>query len=65
MAEFVYILCTLTSFICAWLLFRAYRANKTALLFWSSILSRVRLPFRHIPTGWGWQDSNLHFLSCV
>ena len=37
MAEFVYILCTLTSFICAALLFRAYRANKTALLFWSSI----------------------------
>jgi hypothetical protein len=37
MAEFVYILCTLTSAICATLLFRAYRANKTALLFWSSI----------------------------
>jgi hypothetical protein len=37
MAEFVYILCTLTSAICAALLFRAYRANKTALLFWSSI----------------------------
>lgn len=37
MAEFVYILCTLTSVICAALLFRAYRANKTALLFWSSI----------------------------
>jgi hypothetical protein len=37
MAEFVYILCTLTSATCAWLLLRAYRANKTALLFWSSI----------------------------
>ena len=37
MAEFVYILCTLTSIICAALLLRAYRANKTALLFWSSI----------------------------
>jgi len=37
MAEFVYILCTLTSVICAVLLFRAYRANRTALLFWSSI----------------------------
>jgi uncharacterized protein DUF5985 len=37
MAEFVYILCTLTSAICATLLFRAYRANKTALLFWSSV----------------------------
>jgi Family of unknown function (DUF5985) len=37
MAEFVYILCTLTSAICAGLLLRAYRANKTALLFWSSI----------------------------
>lgn len=37
MAEFVYILCTLTSVICAGLLLRAYRENKTALLFWSSI----------------------------
>ncbi len=37
MAEFVYILCTLTSCICAALLLRAYRAGKTALLFWSSI----------------------------
>jgi hypothetical protein len=37
MAEFVYVLCTLTSCICAALLFRAYRANKTGLLFWSSI----------------------------
>lgn len=37
MAEFVYILCTLTSAICAGMLFRAYRASKTALLFWSSI----------------------------
>jgi hypothetical protein len=37
MAEFVYILCTLTSAICAGLLFRAYRANRAALLFWSSI----------------------------
>ena len=37
MAEFVYILCTLTSAICAGMLLRAYRASKTALLFWSSI----------------------------
>jgi hypothetical protein len=37
MAEFVYILCTLTSVICAAMLWRAYRASKTGLLFWSSI----------------------------
>lgn len=37
MAEFVYILCTLTSIVCAWLLFRGYRDRKTKLLFWSSL----------------------------
>jgi hypothetical protein len=37
MAEFVYVLCALTSIACAWLLFRGYRARRTALLFWSSL----------------------------
>ncbi|HEU4624277.1 MAG TPA: DUF5985 family protein [Steroidobacteraceae bacterium] len=37
MAEFVYILCALTSCICAGLLLRAYLASRAALLFWSSI----------------------------
>lgn len=37
MAEAVYILCALTSLICAVLLFRGYRARRTALLFWSSL----------------------------
>jgi len=35
MAEFVYILCTLTSMICAFLLFRFYRQTRNQLLFWS------------------------------
>jgi hypothetical protein len=41
MAEFfpaaVYILCFLTSAMCAWLLGRSYLANRTPLLLWSSI----------------------------
>jgi hypothetical protein len=37
MAEFVYILCALTSMTCAVLLFRGYRARRTPLLFWSSL----------------------------
>ena len=37
MAEFVYILCTLTSVICAVLLFRGHRTRRTPLLFWSSL----------------------------
>jgi hypothetical protein len=37
MAEFVYTLCALTSVICAVLLFRGYRASRSALLFWSSL----------------------------
>lgn len=36
MAEAVYVLCALTSILCAVLLFRGYRANRTRLLFWSS-----------------------------
>ena len=37
MAAFVYVLCALTSIVCAWLLFRGYRASRTPLLFWSSL----------------------------
>ncbi|MEW6054972.1 MAG: DUF5985 family protein [Bdellovibrionota bacterium] len=37
MAEIVYSLCTLTSLLCAWLLFRGYRSNRTRMLFWSSL----------------------------
>lgn len=34
MAEFVYILCTITSILCAFLLFRFYRQTHNRLLFW-------------------------------
>ena len=37
MAEAVYILCSITSILCAALLFRGYRASRTRLLFWSSV----------------------------
>lgn len=37
MAEAVYVLCALTSIVCAVLLFRGYRANRTRLLFWASL----------------------------
>jgi hypothetical protein len=37
MAEFVYGLCTITSILCAVLLFRGYHRNRTRLLFWSSL----------------------------
>lgn len=37
MSGLVYVLCAITSLLCAWLLFRAYRANGSALLFWSAI----------------------------
>jgi hypothetical protein len=37
MAEAVYILCALTSFLCALLLYRGYRRSQTRLLFWSCI----------------------------
>lgn len=37
MAEAVYLLCALTSLLCAVLLFRGYRAGRTPLLFWSSL----------------------------
>jgi hypothetical protein len=37
MALLVYLLCALTSLICASLLLRSYLANRTPLLFWSSL----------------------------
>ena len=37
MAESIYILCALTGILCAVLLFRGYRANRTRLLFWASL----------------------------
>lgn len=37
MAEFVYGLCTITSILCAVLLLKGYRRNRTRLLFWSSL----------------------------
>ena len=35
-ADIVYVLCALTSALCAALLFRAWRATKTRLLFWGT-----------------------------
>lgn len=37
MAEIVYILCAATSVVCAALLYRAYRSNRTPLLLWSTL----------------------------
>ena len=37
MAEVVYVLCSVTSALCAVLLFRSYRQNRVRLLFWSTI----------------------------
>ncbi|MGH8228275.1 MAG: DUF5985 family protein [Steroidobacteraceae bacterium] len=37
MAEAVYILCAVTSIVCAFLLLRGYRASRTRLLFWASL----------------------------
>jgi hypothetical protein len=37
MAEVIYTLCMLSSFICAWLLLRSYRQNKLRLLLWSGL----------------------------
>ena len=36
MAETVYLLCALTSIVCAVLLFRGFRSSRARLLFWSS-----------------------------
>ncbi len=37
MAETVYLLCSITSVACAFLLLRGYRRGRTRLLFWSSL----------------------------
>ena len=37
MAETVYLLCAITSIVCAIMLLRGYRASRTNLLFWSSL----------------------------
>lgn len=37
MAEAIFILCTLTSLACAWLLLRSYRRTGYRLLFWSGL----------------------------
>jgi hypothetical protein len=37
MPEFVYVLCMVTSMLCAGLLLRSYRHNRTRLLMWSSL----------------------------
>jgi hypothetical protein len=37
MAEAVYLLCAATSIVCALLLFRAYRDQRTRLLLWSTL----------------------------
>jgi hypothetical protein len=37
MAEVVYVLCALTSVLCAGLLLRSYLANRTRLLLWSTL----------------------------
>ena len=37
MASLVYLLCAITSLICASLLLRSYLAHRTPLLFWSSL----------------------------
>ena len=36
-ATFVYVLCALTSLLCALLLFRGYAVSKSKLLFWSGL----------------------------
>lgn len=37
MAEIVYVLCALTSVLCAGLLIRSYRGNRSRLLLWSTL----------------------------
>jgi len=37
MAEAVYLLCAVTSIVCAVLLFRGFRSTRARLLFWSSL----------------------------
>jgi hypothetical protein len=57
MGETVYVLCAVTSLICATLLVRAWRANRTELLLWSSVcfvglfLNNVVLVIDELVTG--------------
>lgn len=37
MAEAIYVLCTLTSLACAWLLIQRYRISRHRLVFWSAL----------------------------
>ncbi len=37
MPELIYLLCAVTSLICAWLLLSSYRRTRFALLFWSGL----------------------------
>lgn len=37
MKETVYILCALTCFVCAWLLFKGYKRRPSKLLLWSAV----------------------------
>ncbi|MFN3571263.1 MAG: DUF5985 family protein [Polaromonas sp.] len=37
MPELIYLLCAVTSLICAWLLLRSYRRTRFPLLFWSGL----------------------------
>lgn len=37
MAALVYVLCATTAALCAWLLLRGYRRNRTPLLLWSGL----------------------------
>ena len=37
MALIIYLLCTLTSFICAWMLLKSYITTKSKILLWSSL----------------------------
>jgi hypothetical protein len=36
-AQAVYLLCAITSLLCAWLLTRGYRQHRTKLLFWAAL----------------------------
>jgi hypothetical protein len=42
MGSVIYALCALTAFLCAWLLFRAYRGGNNTLLFWSGMFFGIQ-----------------------
>lgn len=42
MSVLIYSLCALTSFLCAWLLLRAYRKQHITLLFWCGVFFAVQ-----------------------